>query len=587
MISDKKIAFIASNEALMSPYGLNEHGLHSSNDINTKDLNMENFLHYNPLIFLSLLDHLSEGVVIHRADTSILYANRAATEILGVSYATIMGKTVTDPAWYFIDEAMNPLPIESYPVNRIFATSTNIVHQIMGIHLPDGKLRWVDINATLASAQLGEKIAMIVFSDVTERKNAYEEAALFKKVIEAVDTGVTIADPSQEDCPLIYANEAFTTMTGYSLDESLHKNCRFLQGDDREQIGRTQIAEALKNGTSCNVELKNYTKEGKLFHNLLTLSPLKKEGVVQYFVGVQHNITAIKEQEKHLYEKNLYIQSILDAQDDLVLISDGENALYSNQKLLEFFGVGTLEQFLEGGSCICSRFIADEKCFYQKNIPSQEMWIDAMMKLSLLKRIIAMNALNGETHYFSVNAKAFHSDHYIITLHDITISVLKEQLLSTKAYHDPLTGAYNRQYFYEYLSKDLTLRGVIMVDLDNFKSVNDTYGHDKGDEVLKKTIRSIMNSLRSDDYVVRWGGEEIVVFLQAHTKNQLILVAENIRHAIELNVIEGIGTITASLGVAMKHPNESLENAITFADEALYRAKRSGKNRVVCHEPIN
>lgn len=549
---------------------------------------MNNFLHHNPLIFQSLLDHLHEGVIIHRADTSIVYANRAAAEILGVLYETLIGKIAFDPAWYFIDKAKQPLTIESYPVNRIFATGTNIVHQIMGIHLPDGNLRWVDINATLASAESDEKIAMIVFSDVTERKNTYEEAALFKKVIEAVDTGVTISDASQKDYPLIYANQAFQTMTGYSIEESLNKNCRFLQGNDRDQEGRYQISEAIKKGISCNVEIRNYTKEGKLFHNLLTLSPLKKEGATQYFVGVQHNITELKEQEEKLKEKNFFIQSILDAQDEIVLIVDNKQVLFSNQKLLVFFGVDTLEEFYKKGECVCSRFLVEENCFYPNNLPSEEPWFQTIMSWDSEKRIVAMKDTENKTHYFSIFPKAFHTDgHHILTFHDITVSMLKEQKLSLKAYHDPLTGAYNRQYFYEHLSKDSTLQGSIMVDLDNFKSINDIYGHDTGDIVLQETLKAITNSVRSVDYVVRWGGEEIIVLLQAETKNQLLRIAENIRHNIENIVIVGIRTITASLGAALKHQNETLENTITRADEALYTAKKNGKNRVIYHELTN
>lgn len=544
-----------------------------------KESFMEKFLHHNPRIFFSLLDHLHEGVIIHHGDTSILYANRAATEILGVSYETITGKTAFDPTWYFIDEAMQTLPVESYPVSRIFATGTNIINQIIGVHLPDGQIRWVDVNATLAAGESGDQVAMIFFSDITDRKNAYEEAALFKKVIETVDTGITISDPSQEDCPLIYVNPAFTTMTGYSPQESLYKNCRFLQGEDREQQGRYEIAESIKNGTSCNIELKNYTKNGKLFHNLLTLSPLKKDGMIQYFVGVQHDITHIKEQEKSLHEKNLYIQLILDSQDELILICDEENVLYTNQKLLDFIGIGTLEDIFENDASISSRFIPKENCFYPvKKTSPENFWVHSIMKLAPSKRVVAMQGTDGETHYFSVVVKDFHTDHHIVTLHDITISVLKEQLLSAKAYHDPLTGAYNRQYFYEYLSKDITLNGVIMLDLDNFKLVNDTYGHDIGDQVLIETVKIIATSIRQEDFLIRWGGEEILILSQNKNPKQLQLMAENIRLKIEAYPMQTVGRMTASLGTAII--TGDIEHAIKKADDALYQAKKMGRNRV-------
>lgn len=533
-----------------------------------------------------MLDRLHEGVVIHREDTSIVYANDAASAILGLTNDVLLGKTVADSSWYFTDEFYRRLELSEYPVNRIFKTQTNIIHQLIGIHQGNAIVRWVDINGTLTSLESGERIAMIVFSDVTERKNAYEEVELFKEAIESVDTGVTIADLSQEDEPLIYANRAFSTMTGYSNQEALGYNCRFLQNMDSDQTGRYTIRQAIKEGQSCDVELRNYTKEGKLFYNLLTLSPIQRHGGIRYYVGVQHDITFMKEQEQKLQQKNRYIQSLLDAQEDLVMVSNGKKILYSNVQLTHFFGFDTPQKVLKSGVSTCSRFISNEGCF----VPSQQNcaeWIHSILQLPPSKRIVSMKGFNGATHYFDVGVKPFEQEHFIITFHDITDSINKERGLSLKAYHDPLTGAYNRQYFYEFLSKDPTLLGAIMVDLDNFKSINDIYGHDTGDIVLQETLKTIRYSLRSIDYVVRWGGEEIVVLLQVETKNQLLRITENIRHNIENMGIVGIRAITASLGAALKQQNETLENTITRADEALYRAKKNGKNRAFYHELMN
>lgn len=243
---------------------------------------------------LGLLDHLQEGVVIHADDTAVIYANASALEILGLSSEEILGKRAMHEEWYFLDESLERIAPDKLPINRLYKYGENLVHEVIAIHLPDKPLKWIDISATIVTDKKGLRNAMVVFSDVSERKRAYDEASLFKRVVACVDTGITIADVSLPDMPLIYANDAYIAMTGYSAEEAIGKNCRYLQAQDREQTGRYTIKKAYEAESSCSVELKNYTKSGELFYNLLTLSPLKEREKVRYYVGVQHNITPLK-----------------------------------------------------------------------------------------------------------------------------------------------------------------------------------------------------------------------------------------------------------------------------------------------------
>ncbi len=111
-------------------------------------------------------------------------------------------------------------------------------------------------------------------------------------ILDECVNGVTLADPDLEDAPIIYANKAFERLTGYSHDEIVGHNCRFLQGDDRDQEARFQIAEAMKLHKAVDVTLRNYKKDGTLFHNKLKIVPLfdKKDRVI-YYLGVQYDIT--------------------------------------------------------------------------------------------------------------------------------------------------------------------------------------------------------------------------------------------------------------------------------------------------------
>lgn len=548
---------------------------------------MNDFFDTNPKVLKSLLDNLHEGVVIHQSDTQIVYANRAASEIFEFSIEEMLGKKATDSAWFFIDEHHKQLLPHDYPVNKLFDSGNNIVNMILGVQKSSGDFLWLDVNATIVTNIPDKITAMIIFNDVTDQKNSYEEAALFKRVIETVDTGVTIADPTREDCPLIYANKAFTDTTGYSFEESVGKNCRYLRGDNHDQEGSLIIREAISKGKSCNVPLKNYTKEGKLFHNLLTLSPLMENGHVRYYVGVQHDISELKLHEKLLEDQALYIQSILNVQENIVFVSNGESILYANQSFLNFFNTPSLESFVEKNACICDRFMEDNECFHLGKNQDEKFWIEQILLVFPQERIIKLSSSTGEIFCFQVNIKLLQNQHHTITLQDITASRLKETSLSNKAYHDPLTGIFNRQYFYEYILNDDSFRipsssesGIMMIDLDDFKVINDTYGHAMGDEVLKKTSQTIQNSIRKGDYVIRWGGEEILVILHIQTKRQLLTTAQNIRHKITTNSFGNLQMITASFGVTLMNNSESFDTAIARADSALYRAKKLGKNRV-------
>lgn len=111
-------------------------------------------------------------------------------------------------------------------------------------------------------------------------------------ILDECVNGVTLADPDLEDAPIVYANKAFERLTGYSQAEIIGHNCRFLQGEDRDQSARYEIAEAMKKHEGVEVTLRNYKKDGTLFHNHLKVIPLfdRKQRVI-YYLGVQYDIT--------------------------------------------------------------------------------------------------------------------------------------------------------------------------------------------------------------------------------------------------------------------------------------------------------
>jgi len=163
----------------------------------------------------------------------------------------------------------------------------------------------------------------------------------------------------------------------------------------------------------------------------------------------------------------------------------------------------------------------------------------------------------------------------------------KSKHFQALAGQDPLTGLYNRYKFTEIFATEfLTMQkrencmALVMVDLDHFKSINDDFGHNKGDEVLTKVSTLILDNQRQTDVVCRWGGEEFLILLPSANLKQACQIAEQLRIKVsKLELLEQ-RDLTASFGVTMVEMNDSLETLVGRADSALYQAKKNGRNQV-------
>lgn len=177
--------------------------------------------------------------------------------------------------------------------------------------------------------------------------------------------------------------------------------------------------------------------------------------------------------------------------------------------------------------------------------------------------------------------------YYIAIQRDVTERDRMLRMLREQAEIDELTGLYNRREAREILQVELercqrygTPVTAAILDIDRFKTVNDDYGHGVGDEVLSHLASLLRGRLRTNDRVGRWGGEEFLLVLPHTDEASAAKACEGVRQAIEGASFTNGLQITASLGVAEYAPNEGLEALIERADQALYRAKTSGRNRV-------
>lgn len=291
----------------------------------------------------------------------------------------------------------------------------------------------------------------------------------------------------------------------------------------------------------------------------------------------------------HASDQKRFIQTILDTQPNLILITDKKEALFVNQTLLEFYGCETLQEFKDKYHCTCNTFLHNDNYFHLGKVSAGEHWLDHLISMEPEHRIVSIvSKSNFEKKAFNVSIVKYYEDKYIITLTDISKTILRQLELEEKTIHDNLTGAYNREYIdinfnflVEEARKEDKELGLAILDIDYFKKVNDTYGHDTGDETLITFVKTIQKHSRSTDKLIRWGGEEFLIILYIDSKLGFERALEHYRRVIEIQSFKDIKNITCSIGGTLLADNEQLQEALKRADEQLYLAKKNGRNQLM------
>ncbi|MBD2663730.1 multi-sensor hybrid histidine kinase [Richelia sinica FACHB-800] len=183
----------------------------------------------------------------------------------------------------------------------------------------DGKLVWVrDIVHVVMSDGNPTKLRGFMF-DITNLKETEETLRLRERALANSYNGIVIADARLPDTPVIYVNNAFEKMTGYSAQDVIGCNCRFLQGKDNQQPGLNKLRVAIQRGVECSVVLRNYRQNGQLFWNELSISPIYNDhGQLTHFIGIQNDITASKIAEKALRKSEERWQLAIEANQDAI-----------------------------------------------------------------------------------------------------------------------------------------------------------------------------------------------------------------------------------------------------------------------------
>jgi diguanylate cyclase (GGDEF)-like protein len=279
-------------------------------------------------------------------------------------------------------------------------------------------------------------------------------------------------------------------------------------------------------------------------------------------------------------------QFTLDINPNFILTCDGEEVDYVNRTFLKFLGAASLSALKDGRHA--GRTLEIDG---RRHDPADFSWITNIGLRPDATHQAEFSRLPGETgrpHTFLVSAAAFPElDRRILTFTDITPLAEERRLLLIRAATDALTGIANRAGTDEILDAELRRAAdgalplsVILFDIDHFKRINDTYGHPAGDAVLVELTTLVAAGVRSMDTLGRYGGEEFLIVTPNADREMTLHLAERLRAAVESHLFPAVGRVTCSFGLSQARPGESAAALIARVDEALYRAKDGGRNRV-------
>ncbi len=229
------------------------------------------------------LDAADAGLVVLDADNQVVMTNASAGMLLSMPPDRHMGQPIKSllanvEQWPHILDWLDLAGAQAQRQIVIRPLDHQLGEPMRHVLL---KLRKI-----LAQGQVWRVLAL---SDVSALVLAQQGVEAHRRQWQALNAGVVIADATQPDMPIVFVNTAFEAMTGYSMQETLGRNCRFMQGNDNDQPGLLTLRRALLAKTNGYAVLRNYRKDGSLFYNELFISPVRNEaGIVTHFVGIQH-----------------------------------------------------------------------------------------------------------------------------------------------------------------------------------------------------------------------------------------------------------------------------------------------------------
>lgn len=507
----------------------------------------------------SVLAHTREGLVVVQEQGTIRYANPRACRLLGDSYANLVGHSLSIPIPSSVGQTLEIQPAGEEPkILEIYNVQSEW----------EGKPAWL-VHLHDITSQVAAERALKENEDLLERTNQVARVGGWETDLSTGElrwTSVT-RDILEVD----------RTEPAPPLDEALP---RFYKGENYELVS-TNLQYAMEQGVTADFDTQLQTGKGRTIWVRIRAQPEIQDGKTVRLLGTFQDITERKELETRLAEWGAAFEAVGEA----VIITDAEDRITTVNSAFTAI-TGYSEEEARGCTPSILQFDSRGGDTYE----------------SLWARLKEQDHQQGEVWSRRKNGEVFPAwqtintitdeagtiTHYVSILSDLSRVKHAEQQLEYLANHDPLTGLPNRHLFKDRLEQTIVqgrrsgeIFAVLLLDLNDFKALNDGFGHDFGDQVLRVLGSRLQGLLKEDDTVARWGGDELLLLVRdLKDPSAISPLTEQILAVLEAPlVIESQEfRLSASIGIAIGGISEETASSLIMqADGAMYSAKDAGQ----------
>src|SRR3569623_846515 len=537
--------------------------------------------------FAHAMDNAPAYIYIKNKEHRYVYGNRLVLKLFGCTAEELPG---SGDERFFPPETVARL---KEIVDRVLVLGEGTHEEInVGPGRPNYRVYWEEKHPIYDDA--GEVWGLSgISTDITERKRAVQALALHAELVQRLSEGVVLI--RTHDGLIVFTNPAFDHMFGYGPGELTGKPVMLLNAPTDKPPAETAgtIIEAVRQMGTWAGEIENIRKDGTRFWCLSSVSAFVHPEYGEVWLAIHQDITERKRTEAALGKTYEEIEDLYERAPCGYLSFDGNGLIVRiNQTELEWLGYRREE--VVGKMYLVDLLTQQSQATFRESFPrfkecgeARNFELDLIRKDgTLLSALVSATAVRDAEGRFVMSRS---------TLFDLTERTRLEAALARQARVDVLTGLNNRRHIFELAERELARSkrhaqgfSILMLDVDHFKAVNDTYGHDAGDEVLRRLSEVCIETLREIDIVGRIGGEEFAVLLPETAGVRAVDAAERLRLAIAAAAVPARGEsvhFTVSIGVTSFTPDdEQADTLLKRADAAMYRAKRAGRNRVCVDE---
>ncbi|MEQ8288719.1 MAG: diguanylate cyclase [Gammaproteobacteria bacterium] len=542
---------------------------------------IEELLRDEAALWNILFDESRDAIVVLNHDGSVYKANKRFVDMLGYTMEEILNLHVWDWDYLYSEEQIQEMLNSVDTLGAQFETR----HRCK-----DGTIIDVELSNNGSDYQ-GRKLIFCICRNITERRQYEQQLEQDRLVIENSNT-VLFRWRAEEGWPVDLVSENVRQF-GYDpqdLRDGVVAYASMIHPDDLERVASEVQTYNDAGASSFEQEYRIICTDGRV-RWIYDRSTVERDadGRAHHFQGIVIDISERKEAEEKLRQHEELLHRMASQVPGILyqyrMAPDGTRTMpYISEGAIAVGGI-PLDELYQGPDTITSAILPEDAEKVEASI------LESARTMQPWKEEFRIRHRDGSIRWLGGSSVPTQEPDGSILwygmLMDITEHKLSEEKIHQLAITDELTGIFNRREFTRLLQNEVervqrygTSLALIMYDLDHFKQINDTHGHDKGDDVLRTVVGLVNQNIRSVDSHGRWGGEEFMIMLPQSGWAAARQVADKIRQAIEQHHFDEIETVTASFGVAELESREAIDALFKRVDDALYQAKQRGRNRV-------